>query len=253
MIYYKTNMERIKMNKSYGKKFFVLGVLALLLTLAFTPATQAEDDRDFTEVKEKLFNIEIEEFKADGSIEKKVFEITQNEINKLKNELLSTESIEERLLVLKKYNLIPQDKAVEELETGMYEKADRFGITPDDAPQKTKLKLPILLQFFKKVSATYFGGISLNFGLKFIIRIINLLPFINLPTLDFADFCGGLFGVLTTEGLIFKNNHTLITFPGISGMFGFVGYRIKLPFLMHIYTGFSAVTFGVGLGLHIKD
>ena len=115
------------------------------------------------------------------------------------------------------------DKAVEELETGMYEKADRLGITPDYTPQKTKLKLPILLKFFKKVSATYFGGISLNFGLKFIIRFINLLPFINLPTLDFGDFCGGLFGVLITEGLIFKNNHTLITFPGISGMFGFIG------------------------------
>ena len=141
MIYYKTKMGRIKMNKSVGKKFFVFGVLSLFLILAFTPATQAEGDHDFTEVKEKLFNIEIEEFKADGSIKKKVFEITQNEINKLKNELLSTESIEERLLVLKKYNLIPKDKVVDELETGMYEKADRLGITPDYAPQKT-------IQFF---------------------------------------------------------------------------------------------------------
>ena len=239
--------------KTLNKKIFVLGVLALFLTLAFTPATQAEDSRDITEIKEKFFKIEIEEFKADGSINKKIFEITQNEINKLKNELLLTKSIEEQLSIFKKYNLISKDKTVEELETGMYEKAYHLGIAPDDNPQQIGLRLPILLQLFKRVSAVYFGGISLNFGLKFLIRIINLIPNINLPTLDFADFCGGIFGVLITKGLIFKNNHSLITFPGISGMIGFVGYRIKFPFLMHIYSGFSVITFGVGLGIHIKS
>lgn len=241
------------MKRSLTNKFVVFGVIVLFITLALTPAIFARKSNDLNNIKEELLNVEIAEYKSDGNIDKKVFSFTQTEINKLKNELLATKSMDEQLSILKKYNLIRQDKTIKELETGMYQKAYHLGITPDEDPQKSKLKLPILLQFFKKVSATYFGGISLNFGLKFLIRIINILPFINLPTLDFADFCGGLFGVLTTKGLIFNNSHTLITFPGVSGMLGFIGYRIKFPFLMHIYTGFSVVTFGLGLGLHIKD
>ncbi|MCK4902782.1 MAG: hypothetical protein KAS76_05425, partial [Thermoplasmatales archaeon] len=139
----------------------------------------------------------------------------------------------------------------EDLENDMYKRASSLGITEDTQPEKSRIKLPILLKFLKKVNIVYFGGVSLNIGLKFIIRIINLLPFINLPTLDFADICGGLFGVTTTRGIL--SNNTLITFPGIVGMIGFVGYRIRFPFLMHIYTGFSAVTFGLGLGIQIKD
>ncbi len=241
------------MKKSFTNKFVVYGVIGIFITLALAPVTFARISNDTKNIKEELLEVEISEYKPDGSIDKKVFSFTQKEINNIKNEILSIKSIDEQLSVLKKYNLIRQDKTVKELETGMYENANRLGITPDEYPQQSKLKLPILLQFFKKVSATYFVGISLNIGLKFLIRIINLLPFINLPTLDFADFCGGFFGVLTTKGLIFNNSHTLITFPGISGMLGFIGYRIKFPFLMHTYTGFSAVTFGIGLGLHIKD
>lgn len=235
---------------SLNKKFVVLGVVVLFIALVFTPTTHAGYINKLNS-KEELIQIEISEYKSDGIIENKIFSLTKKEVNNLKNELLNSKTIEKQLFILKEHELIPEDVNTKDLENDMYKRASSLGITEDTQPEKSRIKLPILLKFLNKVNIVYLGGVSLNIGLKFIIRIINLLPFINLPTLDFADICGGLFGVTTTRGIL--SNNTLITFPGIVGMIGFVGYRIKFPFLMHIYTGFSAVTFGLGFGIQIKD
>jgi hypothetical protein len=235
---------------SLNKKFVVLGVVVLFIALVFTPTTHATNINE-SNLKEELIQIEISEYKSDGIIENKTFSLTKGEVNDLKKGLLNSKTIEKQLFILKEYELIPENVNTKDLENDMYKKASSLGITEDIQPEKTRIKLPILLKFLNKVNIVYIGGVSLNIGLKFIIRIINLLPFINLPTLDFADICGGLFGVTTTRGIL--SNNTLITFPGIVGIIGFVGYRIKFPFLMHIYTGFSAVTFGLGLGIQIEN
>jgi hypothetical protein len=235
---------------SLNKKIVILGVVALFIALVFTPTTQAGLANELN-LKEELIQIEISEYKSDGLIENKIFTLTKKEVNRLKSELLNSKTIEEQLLILKENGLIPENVNNKDLENGMYKRASSLGLTEDLSAEKSSFRLPILLKFFKKVNIVFFGGVSLNIGLKFIIRIINLLPFINLPTLDFTDICGGLFGVTTTRGIL--SNNTLITFPGIVGMIGFVGYRIKFPFLMHIYAGFSAVTFGLGFGIQIKD
>jgi hypothetical protein len=233
-----------------NKKFITFGVVVLFIILVFTPITHASFLNDFNS-KKNLIQIEISEYNSDGIVENKIFSLTKKEVNELKMELLNSKTIENQLLILKEHRLIPENIGIKDLENGMNKKAAGLGITEDSQPVKSRIKLPILLKFFKKVNIAYFGGVSLNIGLKFIIRFINLLPFINLPTIDFADFCGGIFGISTTRG-IFSNN-TLLTFPGVVGMIGFVGYRIKFPFLMHIYSGFSAVTFCLGIGLKILD
>ena len=235
---------------SLNKKFVVLGVVILFIALVFTPTTHAGNINK-SNSKGELIQIEISEYKSDGIIENKIFLLTKEEVNDLKKGLLNSKTIEKQLFILKEYELIPENVNTKDLENDMYKRASSLGITEDTQPEKTRIKLPILLKFLNKVNIVYLGGVSLNIGLKFIIRIINLLPFINLPTLDFADICGGLFGVTTTRGIL--SNNTLITFPGIVGIIGFVGYRIKFPFLMHIYTGFSAVTFGLGLGIQIEN
>lgn len=235
---------------SLNKKFVILGIVVLFIALVFTPTTHAGYINE-SNSKEELIQIEISEYKSDGIIENKIFSLTKEEVNELKKGLLNSKTIEKQLFILKEYELIPENVNTKNLENDMYKRASSLGITEDTQPEKTRIKLPILLKFLNKVNIVSLGGVSLNIGLKFIIRIINLLPFINLPTLDFADICGGLFGVTTTRGLL--SNNTLITFPGIVGIIGFVGYRIKFPFLMHIYTGFSAVTFGLGLGIQIEN
>ncbi len=243
----------IKIKRTNLKKIFIIGAITLFLILAVSPAIQAENTNNSINDKEKLYEIEIEEFKADGTTEKNIIQLTNKELNELKNELLSTRSVDDQLLILKKYNLIPEDKSINDLENGMREKAFNLGIDTNQKSTIFRFRQPILLQFFKKVTATYIGGISTNFGFKFITNIINRILDLNLPTFDFADFTGGLFGVVTTEGLLLKNSHTLITFPGFSGMIGFVGYRTNFPLLLHTYTGYSAITFGLGFGMHIKN
>lgn len=238
------------MKKLNLKNIFVIGVITLFLILALSPVIQANNK---TKNSVELLEIEIEEFKGDGSVEKNIIQLTKKELNDLKNEILSTRSVEGQLLILKKYNLIPEDKTIYDLEKEMFKKASNLGININEKSTILHFRLPILLQFFKKVTATYIGGISTNFGLKFLVKIINRVLGINLPTFDFADFSGGLFGVVTTDGLLLKNSHTLITFPGFSGMIGFVGFRTNFPFLLHTYTGYSAVTFGLGIGMHIKE
>lgn len=234
----------------FDKKFIAFGVLILFFTLIFAPITNASLENQSKPEKE-LLQIEISEYKSDGIIENKIFSLTKKEVNELKDELLKSTTIDKQLLILKKYNLIPENVDVTDLENDMYKKASHLGINKDILPEKSKIRLPILLKFFNEVTAVYMLGPSLDIGLKFIIRIINLIPLINLPTFDFVDVCGGIFGITTTSGKF--SNNTLITFPGITGMLGFIGYRIKLPFLMHIYSGFSVVTFGLGLGLQIKN
>jgi len=235
---------------SYNKKFVAFGVFIISLTLIFTPITNA-GYKNQPKQEEKLLQIEISEYTSDGLIENKIFSLTKKEINDLKNELMGSKTIEKQLIILKDHGLIPEDVDATDIENDMYKKASNLGINKDIIPEKSKIRLPILLKFFNKVSVVYMLGLSLDIGLKFIIRIINLIPLINLPTFDFVDVCGGIFGITTTSGKL--SNSTLITFPGIIGMLGFVGYRIKFPFLMHIYSGFSVVTFGLGLGLQIKE
>jgi hypothetical protein len=232
-----------------NKKYVALGVIVLFITLILAPITNASVKDQSS--SEELMQIEISEYKADGNIENKIFLLTKKEVNDLKNELIKSKTIDGQLDILKKYNLIPKDIDAITLENEMYQRALNLGFSKDINPEKSKIKLPILLKLFSKVNIIYMGGISLNLGLKFIVRIINLIPFIKLPTFDFVDVCGGIFGVTTTTGLF--SNNSLITFPGIIGMLGFIGYRIKFPFLMHIYSGFSVLTFGLGLGIQIKD
>jgi hypothetical protein len=235
----------------FGKKYYVIGVAILIMALAYAPITQAEIDDGLKNDEIQLFEVEIEEYKPDGSIEKNIVKLTQIEINSLKNELLDVKTDEDQISILKKYNLIQKNVKADDLELGMYKKAELLGLDNDNLRKKLGLRLPILVQLFKKVNIVYFGGISLRFGIPQIIRIIdNILP-VDLPDIDLIDLSGALFGIIKTEGLFIK--HTLITFPSISGMIGFVGFCIKIPLFLRVYTGFSIATFGIGLGLHFRS
>ena len=69
---------------SLNKKLGVLGVIGLFFTFAITPTTQANTISELNS-KEVLTQIEISEFKSDGSIENKIFSLTKTEFNFLKS------------------------------------------------------------------------------------------------------------------------------------------------------------------------
>jgi hypothetical protein len=195
--------------------------------------------------------VEITEYKADGSIKVSIMNFKMIELLKFKLDILKVNSIDEQLVILKKKGLIPEQVSSEYLEKGMYERAEKLGISNKIIEEKSKIKLPILLTFFNRINAFCFGGMSLNIGLTPIMRLLHLFLKPIVPGADIIDIFGGIFSIVTSKGLIF--DHTLITMPGISGFIGFVGFSFKFPIFMHMYIGYSAVTFGLGLGIHIKN
>lgn len=240
-----------KMKIAFSKKYFVIGVVVLLLALAYAPTTQAKIGNDLKNDEKQLFGVEIEEYKPDGSTVKNIVKLTQIEINSLKSELINAKTNEDQISIFKKYNLISKDVKVDDLESGMYKKAERLGLDKDILLNKLQIKLPIILQLFKKVNIVYFGGISLRLGLTPIIRLINIILPVNLSDVDIIDLSGAIFGVIKTKGFLATN--TLITFPSLSGMLGFVGFCIRIPLFIHVYSGFSIATFGIGFGLHLRN
>jgi hypothetical protein len=239
------------MRNVFNKKFTVFGVIALFIILAFSPITLAIKNNDIENNQEKLFDVEITEYKPNGNIEKRTVKFTQEEVNELKTKMTTANTVDQQLVLLKDYDLVSDDITIEDLQNGMYQRASSLGITKEVLPEKAMFRLPILLTFFNKITAVYMGGLSLRIGISPIIRLINLILRTNLPGLDVVDFCGGLFGILSTQGLL--ATHALITMPGFFGMIGFVGYSIKIPLMMHIFTGLSVITYGFGLGIHIKE
>jgi len=232
----------------FTKKFLVTGIIFLFIAVSSTSTINAENN--FTK-GDKFFDVEITEYKPDGTIDRNIISLTKVELLDLKKELLASKTIVEKLSVFKDKGLISQEVKVINLEQGMYQKAEKFGITKNMNSNEYKIRPPILLTLFSIVNTFYFGGGSLSIGLSPLMRLINMIFPIGLPGIDIVNFMGGLFGITHTDGLFYKQ--TLITFPGFSSIIGFVGYSFKIPTTMHVFIGFSVATIGLGFGIKLKE
>jgi len=233
------------MRKSISK-LFVVGVITLFIILTFTPAINAVED-----IKEvNLTEIEVTNYNPDGSITTEIISIEKSDMESLKNKLVAAKSLENRLEVLKEYKIISKDQTEDELYQGMLNKAEKLGLTRN-LLSLPKFKLPILLSLFNKVTSITVGGFSTRIGVSPVIRLINLLTKLNLPRLDIIDTTTALVGILNVNNPLAK--HTMVTAFGFMAHVGFVGTSIKFPVAFHVFSGYSAVTFGMGLGIHIKN
>ena len=107
-----------------------------------------------------------------------------------------------------------------------------------------------MLSAFNKVNAVSIGGTSTRLGFQFFIRIIEKITKLDIPRADILDLSSGLLNVLDVKNPLSK--HTIISTLGFSGHIGFVGTSVKFPFLLHIFTGYSALSFHLGIGIHLK-
>lgn len=64
------------------------------------------DTKACEESRQELIEIEVTEYKPDGSIETRVVYLTQSEINNLKNKLRDAQTLDEEFSILKSYGLI---------------------------------------------------------------------------------------------------------------------------------------------------
>ena len=255
------------MEKAILRKGLVIGIIAIFFGLALMPSigtaniSMSKEGCRGAYGQERLKNgndaveIEVNEYKPDGSIETKMVLLTQEEANALKSKLIDADTLEERISLLKEYGVIPVEVTIQNLEEEMYEKAGEMGLTKEQIqkimPQYEGTKTlmpPILLTFFNRVDAVYFLGSSLRIGLSPIIDLLYLIAGWGIKKIDFVDICWAVLGVLSTEGLL--ANHAFVGMPSSMCIAGFLGYSIKFPLALHIFTGYSVMTFAAGLGIH---
>lgn len=245
------------MKRNNYKKYLVFGILTILIGLAFTQIASAYDnnfkvvDTNNDEVYGKLIDVEITSYKPDGSINKKTLFIEESEVNKLKQDLLESDSIEESFLIFKKYNMVSNEDSLKSWENGMRKKAEKLGLTEEKINERFRLRLPILLSFFNSVNAVSILGGSVRIGTTPLANFINAVLSTNLKGIDLFDFAYGFIGVVDTNGLLF--DHSLVLIPGLFATIGFVGISVKIPMTVHAFSGYSVLTTALGFGIHVRD
>ncbi len=232
--------------KKNTQKIFAVAIIAFFILLSLTPATSATKEK-----KLDLIKVEVTDYLADGTTEKRDVFLEKTEIKDLKNKILSAETISEKLEVLKNFNLVSEEKSAMDWFKGMLNLADKLGIREKNYLTRTKIKLPFMISALNDVSSISVVGGSKRIGLTPIFKLIKAI--FDLDQVTRADLLvtqTGLVNILDTKNILSKN--TMINLLGFTGHIGFVGTGIKVPFLMHIYTGYSALSFGMGLGFRIK-
>ena len=222
-------------------KIFAVALAAIFMVLSFMPATNAADNKKVL----GLLEVEVTDYKSDGSTDSRIVLMERSVAKNLRDEFLAAETLAEKLEVLKNFNLVSDETNLKDWFNGMLEKAKSLGIREKNFLTRTKIKLPFMIS-----SVSIVGG-SKRIGFTPLFRIIKKI--FNLDKLTRADLLvtqSGLVSILDTKSVLSKN--TMITLLGFTGHVGFVGTGIKIPFLMHIYLGHSALSFGMGLGFRVK-
>jgi len=259
------------------KKLLAVGVIVLFLGLAIAPSINAIVDGS----KPKLFSrnaddktvkLVVYEYKADGTIEKNIVRLSYEKLNELKEEMQTVENIEERLSILKEYNLLPQDVTLEKLRAGMEEKAQRVGLTDErleGIANRLSLRNNNRVFYMNRkcnVESFVFGGIKLNFGLSFITSVLNMLILYKygygsdfIPSIDFLKMFYVRIGfeLYVANGLLPD-----IELGGEGGehdpimlMLGFVGYHISFipTFFLEVFGLIFGYTNYIGVSYKERD
>jgi hypothetical protein len=213
------------------KKWLVVGIILLFLTIGFSPIINANDNP----VHETIDRVPITilEYKADGTVERTVFRMSPEQADTFHEEMRNAQDLEMRLSIYKKYNLISQDVTVDSLRTGMGERAQRMGLTQDDLISQFRsnrsLFLHVYRNIFCSISGYTFGGtpILIPFGTKW------LRPLFDRETrvFEIIDFIIGELDV-SSKGLLGEFGCHSITLK----MVGFVGV---MYYFWHQFYGFT--------------
>ncbi len=228
-------------------KILAVAAVTLFMFLSFTPATNAVENKKAL----NLVEVEVTDYNADGTTDTRIVLLEKSTIKNLKEDILSAESLSERLEVYKEYNLVSKDTNIKDWYNGMLEKADKLGIKDKNFLTKTKIKLPIMLRALTKVDSISIIGGSKRIGITPLIKLIGRITKLDLPRADILITQTGLINILNSKGII--SNSIMLSLLGFNTHVGFVGTGIKIPFLLHIHSGYSALTFGIGLGLKIRS
>ena len=239
--------------KGITKRIACFGVFLLLIGITFTPVISSCTVKCFKtsyQLREKSATAEVvvREYNGDGTYKEIKKKLTVEKIEELKEKVLNAKNFEERLEILKEYNLVSKDASVQKYREKIKKLAEKLDINEEKLSRLSKmLKL-------------YFKTHGLNFDCAYGGYLLGS-PYIFCDTTDGGftfpvgtSFISGLLlvfflmcappGLDLFDTLLMKNGSVIIAKEGghydskwIEGrwvtvsMLGFVGTSIMLPFI----------------------
>ncbi len=224
------------------KKSIVLGVVLLFVMLSASSMVSA------SLFQTKDSEVEITVYQADGSTETSQFVLNQEKMQTLCN--LALKGSENELLnCVVEFGLLDesflQDEVMSSVDLPTEAKETLFQL------DKIKAGLPVIVSPLSKVSSVTLLGGSKRIGVTPILRIVEKLLPVNLKRADVLATTTGLFGVVSTQNML-CNKALAGMFVGVIYL-GFVGVSVKIPGLMHIFSGYAALTISSGVGLKSRN
>jgi hypothetical protein len=239
------------------RKWLAVGITLLFVAIAFSPATNARNDALLPKAvsnSENDVSITVLEYKPDGTIEKSIVKMSQEQTEKFKGELNGVKDLDTRLSIYKKYHFIPQDATAEKLRLGMEEKAQRIGLTQEKLDQivsTDSLNLENTLNLLK-FRLTYINFKCSICGDGFFLIIpfgtasLKILPYYlfkkNITCHDIHDTIIGFAGTFNISGGLLPNREIEME-EGVLKLIGFVGYMswiyVNTPWVKYYYSSFE--------------
>jgi hypothetical protein len=251
------------------RKWLAVGLILLFIGTAIIPCINANISNQSIQERlppatTKTLKVIRYEYKSDGSIEKKVLEVAQNEFHTFQDEFHFAKTTEEKLSLYKKYDLIPQNVSMASLRKNFHDDVERVyqsSMSIINYKQNTLKKIHLKnfspRGFMVNTNSDVYGEdgftLRLSLGLSPLVGRFNFLLLLLSPgwkaqSKDFV-LCrvSGYGDILTngTLGEIFCAGQ-----PFFLSMMGFVGYILLCPFFLTFYEffiGFAKVTVALAI------
>lgn len=221
----------------------MFGVALLFVMISFSSMSSAE-----SVVATNASDVQITLYQQDGTMSVTQLSLDEQKIQTLRDLALSG-SVDNLLQCLLEYGLIDASMLeIESVQNDEILQENDLGLLKLD---KIKAGLPFIISPMSKVSSITVLGGSKRIGITPVLRIIEKLLPINLKRAELLATSTGLFGVVSTQNMLCNK--------ALAGMFvgviyvGFVGISIKIPGVMHIFSGYSSLTISSGLGIKIRN
>jgi hypothetical protein len=194
-----------------------------------------------------LIDLQVTEYRADGTTETNTVWISCDEAVALDNALENAHTLKDQIALLVEHQVLPQDASLDAIAEGIEKQAAILDIVPADFWLP-----PISVMFFSQVSATFRFGTWTRVGMTPFMDLLDKLLGLDFSKgFDFYDFCWGVRGNVYTYGPL--GEHSFNLEPGLIMMGGFIGYTIEGRLLRHSFYGAAVITGVIGLGNHDFD
>ncbi len=239
------------------KKGLTIIISLLFIGIAFVPAINA--DKSTTSFIKKLVDINISQYKEDGTVEKTTVKIYKEEALELAKQLKNTKDHKKRFSLYKKYGLIPNDISREQLRQKMLKNAVQMGFTKkmiDSFNKKIEYGRTgpdrwFTANYLNSIEGTFIFNYNLPLGLSMFTGTPNLALYaIGKDLFPSADF---LYAAISPLGIYEFLDGELPDFHLLSlGAFvlvGFVGYVASSPLfgIAGYMVGYAVASFAFGL------